>query len=267
MRLVEPLDLEGDFWLSDYFEQGQENKGHLQINTCGIPILTLYDWRNRNHNPWALDRVWGRVYGHPHLTVMLDGCVNETPNESQVSLKLKTRLIAREAYRFFGRVNINDNRAEPKFAKLICQIEGLTEWAGTGFCHSPQIDNDDSTATIRWKKPPDVSFPLPEDNVKVLLSTGFSLPQARALQAIQEESWFTMHFPVPQPLDKLKRHIHILRDFLVLGTGDSVSVTSIVFAQPDADWIVEIRDPPKINRCTLKRTCLWDISTHWTGQA
>ncbi len=240
MRLLEPIEKPGFFWLPEDAEN--QVPGILRVSNSGeveLEVFRYYDAMahasgTRPLGSWPLYPVFG---GDRNIKRIL-GIVDNTPitlDECTYSYKYKAMLtggvsvsniIAR--YAFFG-TNYNAGE-EVTFRKLTFAVEGLDEWLSvTGFKVDPDFEGDSRIgASIGFRLPNDIEIAL-SAVLKVKFIFLASIAGHRVTQpGVSQKAYISLVAEKPMPLVSFLDLTYKLHDFLCLAIDRNTAIETIV---------------------------------------
>ena len=253
MQITEPIELKGIFWLLDYFQEGRGLQGQLHINTSGRPRLTLecpHDHPARDHySRDSICHIWGHLF-HPYPLILLDECIlsdirpNVTQPAAEWVLDASAACWLDVSTGFLHQLDI-DYAAKPAFSGFVCKIAGLTSWLEgvSGFCSKEIVEGMRSLwrnkpLTVHYQRPNDIklTFPNEKPTITIKMASEIDFDRYAGTLWLCDAPQVQVEFSYPIALDDLKKYLHVVRDFLDIGTGYPVFVTAI-HAQVHASWI------------------------------
>ena len=233
MRLSEPIEKPGFFWLPSHPEE--QFPGNLRISESGeVSLQIVYRATMFNsqliHNGTPIGkeppRVLGIVDNNP---VTLQRCV--AVNDPFQLFRLMEHHISTSRFRigaaFVGAPFIND---EPiTFSTVKFSIEGLSEWFSISGFHT-EINHDPAKAdwSLHYTQPDDISILLPDGiQLKFEFHPKFSLPDSKLSQVSSEISQ-RMHISLVSdhllPIEAFHTIMHKIQMFLILVLNKVVSI-------------------------------------------
>ena len=218
MRLSEPIEAAGSFWLPE--EPDRKFSGVLRISESGRATLELQEQNRRYDFPKDNDvRFAGIVDKLGYIT--LEQCQNLSFSVGSLSI-----------WRFYARYvlvgvayEVDDS---PYFEQVRFSVEGLDEWLGfSGFKidHEAYFSNL-GQLSIRFQVPDTIAYSLSGD-FDLEFCFGVSYPSLKAViteATIKQEAYIRLKSRTPIHIDDLAALSLKIRNFLCLAIGQTVSI-------------------------------------------
>ena len=236
MRLSEPIEKTGFFWLPDNAEK--KLPGVLRISKSGEVTLEVLGLSEGLHSSRPFDEIpsfqdeeaGNRIVGivGENESVTLDQCLRVNSPLPFPGL-WKSTFHARFAFIGFA----VESRKDIAFSKIVFSVEGLDEWLGISGIHTD--DNwRERSASIRFDLPDDIAFHLPDgiDMKFLFIGTLPSLPVITEAR-ITQKAYISLVSAELQPLDDFLSLILKIHTFLSSAIDKPISLKSVTVYSPE----------------------------------
>lgn len=229
MRLDEPIEAKGVFWLPD--TPDDQTSGILRVSESGETRLEVFGVSGNllptprelaTDEALDIERILGIVEGNRLVT--LEGCMRDHVEISLIGKTQKGNFYV--SYVLFGALYEKDE--DVNFSEFRFSVEGLSDWlfiSGIDFCP----DKENNKGAIYFKLPEDISINLDDETTLEIIfnivSHQVTIPVTDA--RISQKSYFYLKSKRGRSIEDLRSLVDGLRNFISLGVNQFVSVNSL----------------------------------------
>ncbi len=235
MRLSEPIEKPGIFWLPD--DPKDQVPGILRISESGEATVEVFRYcdplgyvskkRSLGYPPThgedpKIRRILGIIKSE---LITLDGCSYKNYNASLTG-GISTSTVRAE-YAFFG-ANY-DAEEEVTFSKLTFSVEGLDEWLSiTGINVKPNWNENGASASIHFKRPEEIPVNLPDGvELRFIFLSNTSRNDITELR-ISQKAYISLKSKELRPVEGFLDLVSKLQDFLCFAIDRAISINTII---------------------------------------
>ena len=236
MRLSEPIEKPGFFWLPD--DSGNQVPGILHISESGeITLEISYVYKpslsvvkkNRLGHSQSRNRNIERIIGIiDHRLITLDNCSYIKYNNVLGGGGVSTSTI--QAQHAFIGVNYDEGK-EVAFSKIVFSVEGLDEWLSvSGFQMENNWDENNGLkdAFIHFSPPEEIALNLP-DGIELKFTFSEAIPFIPSVTEarIAQKAHISLISQELRPIEYFLNLIFKLHNFLRFAIDEVVSIDSV----------------------------------------
>ena len=231
MRIKEEIKKSGYFWLPS--TPNKKAPGTLSISDGGHIELEVIEWFGDgvevsfNADLKPIERIVGRI--EEDEPVILDGCFyKELPSLRFLPLSSLLSLTgsAMKSLIHVGRafIGVQDDGEIPLFNTLTFSVEGIDEWVGISD-FSFETHFEESTATISYQRPEDISINLGDD-MRLLIRFHWTPPEYPLIKEgkISQKTYFQLVSKEERELKEFTSVAHKITRFLCFAIDKTVSL-------------------------------------------
>ena len=234
MRLSEPIEKHGFFWLPEYTEN--QVPGILRISESGSITLEVICFSDPDFGPYvfkerrleddediitSIDRIVGIT---DDGLITLDDCSYGNPLGHWLGETSTSIIHVHFAFMGFH----FDEGEEFTLSKLKFSVEGLDEWMGiSGICR----DHNEKSASIHFRHPEEIALNLPDGielrfTFQANASGRFYPPVTEA--GITQKAYISLTSKKLRPLEDFLELVSKLQNFLCFAIDETVALDSVV---------------------------------------